>query len=224
MRADIVYAGNWSGYDVSGDQGEFTSAEAYYTEPRFYHSSCKTTSDVTWAGIGGYAGRGGQRRFPLAQDGTGFGVPGLGAHQAWWEIFPQNAYSVGLSGSIGYTFDAFVAWHGAEVYSFYMHDARTNQHVAFREHYNGFSGISGEVINERPKINGKLTNLSNYETETISGSQVNGHGIDSYPPGSGIAQNGRHGLYMEDTARTVMAQPSGVGSGGRFTIHQDHCD
>ena len=224
MRADSVYNPNWSGYVVSGGSGTFTSAEALYPEPRFYHSSCAKTSDVTWAGIGGYYARKGESRYPLAQDGTGFGVPDLGSHQAWFEIYPENAYSVDLSGHIGYTFDAFVAWHGAGVYSFYMHDAKTNKDVAFREHNNSFSGISAEAINERPEINGKLTNLSNFETMTVSNSQANGHNISSYGPASGYLNDGRHGLWMENLSEThIMAQPSGISSGGHFTIRQDHC-
>jgi hypothetical protein len=229
MRADTVYIPNWSGYAISGNQGQFTSAEAYYNEPRFYPSVCAHTSDVTWAGIGAYYGRKGQNRFPLAQDGTAFGVPGEGDHQAWWELYPYNyAVPVSLSARPGDTMDADVHWLGTSkgAYSFYMHDARTKKSVAFREYLNAFSGISAEVINERPALGNppKLTDLSNYRTMAISSSMGNGRKFDTYPSGSGTDNNGRHGAWMTNTSFTrVLAQPGGIQYGGRFTLTQDHC-
>jgi Peptidase A4 family len=90
-RADTETSGNWAGYvaqDYSGIQSDelFTEAGGSWNEVSIYSSRCSTTSEVTWVGLGGWA----SGDLPLAQAGTGYGVPGMGSHQVWWELYPNN--------------------------------------------------------------------------------------------------------------------------------------
>jgi hypothetical protein len=212
-HADTVYFYNWAGYAVTGSSGSFHQAEAWYIEPTFYSSSCSTNADVTWAGIGGYSGN------VVGQDGTAHGVPGVGNHQAWWEVYPDNNITpVALYGHIGYLFDASTYWNSNGYYVFYMYDYESGNYVSFREYITDRDTTSAEAITERPTINGSLSHLSNFKTMTISASQANGSGLNNWS-GSG----GRHGIHMIDTSGTDMADPSGIGSNGYFTVTQHHC-
>lgn len=82
--ADSVLSEVHSGYAVSGSDGTYTHAEAWYIQPTFYSSRCSTNAEATWAGLGGYNGAGNI----LAQDGTLHGSPGFGDGQAFWELCP----------------------------------------------------------------------------------------------------------------------------------------
>lgn len=212
--ADNVYTYNWSGYAVTGSHGSYTHAETWYVEPTYYGSACSTNAEVTWAGLGGYYGSGDG----LGQDGTAHGVPGMGDHQAWWEIVPgYNIIPVNFYGHSGYLFDASTRWLG-NGYRFYLYDYYSATTDAFDVSSGTYSGDSAEAIAERPTINGSFANLSNFGTMTFSASQANGVGMNNYSP------NGtRHGLHMIDTSGTDMADPSGIGSNGYFTDTQHSC-
>ena len=216
-HADTVYTYNWAGYAVTGSAGTFTHAEAWYYEPEFGGSRCSTNSDVTWAGIGGYY----SGSSALGQIGTAHGVPGVGNHQAWWEVYPYNNITpISLYGHIGgYLVDASAAWVGSGgFYAFYIKDYYSGNYLAFREYINHFDGRSAEAITERPSINGSFSNLSNFGTLTVNSSQANGQGINNYSP-NGV----RHGVHMIDTSGTDMADPSTIGSNGYFTVSQHSC-
>ena len=73
-------------------------------------------------------------------------------------------------------------------------------------------------------VNGKLTNLSNYRTLEVSKSQGDGRDFNTYPRANSALNSGRHGLWMGDLSEThIMAEPSAIKGGGRFTVTQDHC-
>jgi hypothetical protein len=209
------YSTNWSGYAVVGGDGAFNHAEIWYTEPTFFSSSCSTNADVTWAGIGGWFGP----NDTVGQDGTAHGVPGVDNHQAWWEVSPDNdIIPVPLYGHINYLFDASTRWSDNGYYVFYMYDYESSNYLSFREYITDKDQRSAEAINERPTINGSYSYLSNYQTETVSESQANDTGINNYSP-----TGGRYGVHMVDKAGGDMADPSGIGSNGYFTITQQRC-
>jgi Peptidase A4 family len=212
--ADTVYTYNWSGYAVSGSHGTYTHAEAWYIEPTYYGSACSTNAEVTWAGLGGYNGSGDD----LGQDGTGHGVPGMGNHQAWWEIVPgYNIVPVNFYGHSGYLFDASTRWLG-NGYRFYLYDYYSATTDAFDVSSSTYSGDSAEAVAERPTINGSFSDLSNFGTLTFSETQANGVGFDQYS-----ASGTRHGMHMIDTGGNDMADPSDIGSDGYFTDTQHSC-
>jgi hypothetical protein len=212
--ADSVTSTNWSGYAVTGSAGTYTHAEAWYIEPTYYGSVCSTNAEVTWAGLGGYYGSGDD----LGQDGTGYGVPGMAAHQAWWEIVPgYDIVPVNFFGHSGYLFDASTRWLG-DGYRFYLYDYESGTTDAFDVSSSTYSGDSAEAIAERPTINGSLSDLSNFETLTFDATQANGIGFNEYSP-----TGTRHGIHMIDTSGNDMADPSAIGSNGYFTDTQHSC-
>jgi hypothetical protein len=214
--ADSVYYTNWSGYAITGSAGTYTHAEAWYNEPSYLSSRCSTNAEVTWAGIGGYYGASDK----LGQDGTGHGVPGMGDHQAWWEIVPgYSIMPVNFFGSPFFQFDASTRWLG-NAYRFYMHDSFTNTTLAFDVSSSAYSGDSAEAIAERPKINNSLSNLSNFGTLTFSQTEANDVFFNNYSP-NGL----RHGIHMvNDSNGHDLADPSTIGSNGQFTDTQHNCN
>lgn len=213
-QAHTTYSSTWAGYMVSSGNGTYKTAQAWYPEPTFYSSSCSSNAAVTWVGVGGW------NDTLLAQDGTSHGVPGIGNHQAWWEVWPDvNMMPISLYGHRGYLFQAFTKyinpnWH------FYMYDYYTGTSVSFDVPISGYSGNSGEAIIERPTINGTKSHLSNFKTMTFSQTEVNGKAISSYS-----ASGPRYGVHMENFNNgDDLADPSGISSGGYFTVSQHHCN
>jgi hypothetical protein len=213
--ANTVYTQNWSGYAVTGGQGTYTHAEAWYVEPSFGGSVCSTNAEVTWAGIGGYYGSSDD----LGQNGTAHNVPGVGNHQAWWEIIPfYSIVPINFYGHAGYLFDASTRWLG-NGYRFYFYDYYSGTTDALNVDDAAYSGDSAEAIAERPKVGNSFTNLSNFGTLEFQSTQANGVGLDQYS-GSGP----RHGVHMVDSGGKDMADPSDITGGGSFGVSQKSCN
>jgi hypothetical protein len=210
---DTVYNDHWSGYVVTEAAGTFTHAEAWFIEPTFGSSRCSTNAESTWAGIGGWTtGR-------LAQDGTAHNEAGIGNHQAWWEILPGDAVPVNLYGHPGVLFDTSVR-RITNGFRFYMYDYYSATTKAFDETggaNNSYDGSSAEAIAERPSNNGTVQNLSNFGTLTFSETLANENGFDTYNP-----TGHRHGVHMNNG--DDLADPSGIGSSGYFTVAQHNCN
>jgi Peptidase A4 family len=217
MSPDTTYSENWSGYSVTGSAGTYTHAEAWYLEPTYYSSRCSTNAEVTWAGLGGNSSGD-----PLGQDGTGYGVPGLGAHQAWWYILPGYSGAVpvpGLYGHSGIVFDASVRWLG-DAYRFYMEDYYSDTTMAFDVSTSSYSGDSAEAIAERPRINSKFSNLSNFGTLSFEQTEANGVYFNNYSP-DGL----RHGIHMYNPSTgDDLADPNTISTDGYFTDTQKNCN
>jgi len=210
--ADSVTSSNWSGYAVTESAGTFTHAEAWFFEPTFGSSVCQHNSEVTWAGIGGFSSGN------LAQDGTAHNVPGFDNHQGWWEILPANMVSANIHGHPGFTFYASTRKVSGG-FRFFMMDFQSGQTVTISVGSSRYDGSSAEAIAERPRVNGSLTNLSNFGTLTMRRTQANGHGFDTFNP-----TGHRHGIHMVNPSNgDDMADPSGISSAGHFTVTQHHC-
>ncbi|HXM54801.1 MAG TPA: G1 family glutamic endopeptidase [Candidatus Dormibacteraeota bacterium] len=214
--ADSVSSSNWSGYAVTESAGTFTHAEAWYFEPTFGSSVCQHNSEVTWAGIGGYSSS------TLAQDGTAHNVPNVANHQGWWEIVSATSdthiVSANIQGHPGFTFYASTRKVSGG-FRFFMMDFQSGHSVTIFARTTHYDGSSAEAIAERPKVNGSLTNLSNFGTLTMRRTQANGHGLDTFSP-----DGHRHGIHMVNPSNgDDLADPSGISSVGHFTITQHHC-
>lgn len=117
----------WSGYMNWGGTA-FGHATAYYDEPELSKEQCSGAGSFVWAGIGGWFNT------HLAQDGTAQGQTGIADHQAWWEILPEPEEKekgvkavLSLKATPGQPFEADVQYKGSGEYSFYMHNAYTNE-------------------------------------------------------------------------------------------------
>lgn len=220
-QSDSVDFYNWSGYAITGDNGDFTQAETWYYEPEFYNSECSSTAETTWAGLGGYYGN----NDSLGQDGTSHNVPGIGDHQAWWEVLGNlDMQPINFYATKNYEFDASTK-RITDGYRFYMYNYQTQQTAAFDVTGSGvnyYSGDSAEAIAERPKINGTLSYLSNFETLQFLASRANNSGFENWS-GSGTNPP-RHGIHMyAKVSGNDLADPSNLGTDGAFTVTQNHC-
>lgn len=116
--------------------------------------------------------------------------------EASTEVWPlQNIVPVTFCGHTGYEFDASTRWLG-NGYRLYMYDyySATTYSADVYVPSSYYSGDSAEAIAERPKVNGSLTNLSNFGTITFQTTRANGIGIDNWS-----STAGRHGASTWST-------------------------
>ena len=231
--ADTVKHSIWAGYVVTAEPNSldsFSHAEGWYVEPTMAASRCPNPSEVTWAGLGGYYDpyNGGW----LAQNGTGWNVPGLGAHQAWWEIVPENGITPvpNFYGTPGQVFDASVRNIG-NAFRFWFMNYQTGKSTVFDEPYPSSNAHSAEVIIERPSINGVAADLANFQTWYVYQSEAwinfftNGTTFDNFPPNLNSAGLWRHGLHMYNySTGKYYAEPSSILAPGQFSVTQESCD
>ncbi|MBV9094130.1 MAG: hypothetical protein JO132_09675 [Streptosporangiaceae bacterium] len=228
VTADTESSYNWAGYVISAPSGgssSFSQAEAWYYEPTIAAGSCSPASEVTWAGLGGWSGD------TLVQGGTAWNSSGVDAHEAWWEIVPfNNLTPLNYYATPGQEFDASVTATGSG-YSFWFLNYATGQSDAFDVAYPGAgNGLSAEVVVERPTIGTSLADLADFQTLQVAQSQAwlngsaDGETFDTFPPQADPATGlWRHGVHMESTAGTDLADPSGIQAGGAFQVTQHSC-
>jgi hypothetical protein len=213
---------------------QFDHAEMWYDEPSIGNTRCSNTDESTWAGLGGWAAD----DIPLAQNGTAIGVPGISAHQAWWEFYPyNNMVPIDFSATAGAEFDASTRYLGdsggqEDEYRFWFYNYANGQTDAFDTYVSsvtngviyGAPSYTAEAVIERPSVNNALTNLANFGTLDVIASQANGAGVDSYPQftSNGVERHGVH-MYNSSTGR-YLAEPGDIGSGGEFTVLQENCN
>lgn len=171
---------SWSGYRAySSSPTAYYFAEGIWNEPQALSTPCPNNTALTWAGLGGWS------TSRLAQAGTGINTPGLGQHQAWWEVLPDKPNLVaisGLYGRPGWGFAAFTSWHGG-FYSMYLQDFYTNRYSSFDYYTNTYDGTSADFIVERAQNNGVPLPLTNFSYVTYRDAWVNsaGTGVGSFP-------------------------------------------
>lgn len=189
---------NWSGYTMAGSG--WTEAETVFDEPTFGKTSCTNPSAASfWAGIGNQSSA-------LGQDGTasGAGTPGL--HQAFIEALPANAIFPGPIALAGSQVTANTRYVGSGKYSYLL---RVNGNLYSYSAANaGYDGSVVETIAERPKANGSLADLLNYQSVTMQ----------SYDGANLIAMNPSKEWNMTGYATT------GPFSNARFTSTQNSCN
>ena len=213
-QSDTVWSYNWSGYSLTAKAGTFTHAETWYVEPSYGSSVCSSNAASIWAGIGGYNDGG-----TVSQNGTAHNVPGIGNHQAWWEVWPyNNMTAVGLYGHPGYEFDASVR-RLSTGWRYYFYDYYSRKTVTLDVTIAAYDGKTAEAVAERPTINGNWSYLSNFGTLHFDETLVNGEPLNSQPGGSA-----RHGIHMNaKVTGDTLAEPSDISGDGAFTVNQEHC-
>jgi hypothetical protein len=206
---------HWSGFMAT--HHNYTSAFADYREPRTYASSCRSTSLVEWAGLGGW------NTGDLAQDGTAISTPGAGNHQSWIEVLPLEPFIIPqpLYATRGYEFNATTTWHtNPERYSFYMVNTHTGDAIdpVVRSHDHDPS--TAEVITERPLVNGVPAHLSNYRKFFV------GLGAATWGTkgAGGFFQVRRNAIHMVDGSGHTMSLPGAPLSIGSWYMYQRKCN
>jgi hypothetical protein len=165
---------NWSGYFARASG--LNDANGQWYEPTPQTTVCPNSTVVIWAGLTQ------NNSGILAQDGTGMGVPGLGAHQAWWEIFPTNFIQpiAGMYATAGQGFKAITDWYGPggvqpspEGYRFRLVN-QAGATVDFTVSNNQWDGGQADFIVERATVNGQLSPLMNFQSVNYTVAWANG--------------------------------------------------
>lgn len=202
---------NWSGYVDHDVAGSFKQAFGGWTEPAAGSSSCSSNSALFWAGLGGW-----NSQF-LAQNGTGLNTPGLGQHQAWWEILPAigSIVAVNFYASQGFTFEASTSQSIGYNFKFFWYNAHTDTSMTLNTSHVGYDGSTAELIAERPIVNGSLTNLTNFGSLSMR-LTANNVPLGNY-------NNWR--VTMKNAGGTSMAVPGTLQADGEsFTDVWKRCD
>jgi hypothetical protein len=222
--ADTESNNSWAGYVITAEPGgitSFTHAEGWYVEPSFGSSRCSSTTEVTWAGIGGWNG------IPVAQNGTAWNSNGVDAHQAWWEVYPDNSLTtIPFYATAGSLFDASTRYLG-NGYRFWFYNYGNNKTDVFDvTNITDYDGLSAEVVVERPIVGKSATNLANFGTLEVDESQANGEYLNTFSPNLNLTLGTwRHGVHMDsNTTGDDLADPSTIGSFGAFTVAQHNCN
>jgi len=150
----------WAGYvDQHASHNNYTVASVQFTEPRIGPSRCSNDGEFIWGGIGGYGVQ------QLGQDGTAWGSTGIGDHQAWTEVLPDQpgVVPVNLFATPGGSFLATTIWQGDIGYKQYdwnLVNEATKRGISFFTSSTSYNGSTVEAIVERPMGD----NLANFGT------------------------------------------------------------
>lgn len=197
---------NWSGYGDFASTQAYNRSTAYFVEPN-PTATCSKAEEVNWAGLGGW------NSHNLAQNGTANGIPGIGAHNGWWEILPGGVAPVGEHANVGYFFEAQTYyegyWESRSHFNFYFYDYYDGTWVS--PHIwttNGVDRSTSEFIVERPAeehSNGLhyYKPLMDYSDVTMEGF-TEGYPLAHYPYNYTIMQR-RESPYT--TLATVQGIP-----------------
>ena len=157
----------------------------------------------------------------MAQGGTGLNTPGLGQHQAWYEVLPDqpNLQALNLYGRAGYGFAEFTSWHGG-LYSFYFQDYYSGSYISFDYYTSSYNGANADFIVERAQNNGVPLNLTNYSYVNYRSAFVN-----SYGTGVGQYPNAKIAMWSHanGTGNLLAYADPLTNSGQSFVDHYAYC-
>jgi hypothetical protein len=213
-----TWAGWLSTYTGVGNT-TYNLAEGEWDEMQALSTPCTNPPNtaLTWAGIGGTNGS-----TQLFQDGTGVNVPGLGQHQGWSEILPEQSGYVAQSiyAHPGYRFYAEV--NGSGNYDhFYMYDSYQQISVSYSVYHPAWDGSTADFIVERAQLNGQpyytLTNFNylNYRVALVNGTSSSNY-LNNYNPWY-------YEMWNLDDSHELAWPDHTLGSYGSFTVHYVQC-
>jgi len=212
-----IRRGSWGGYHTYSLHNRYHSVGALWTEPHFRPSHCNSAADAFWVGLGGV----GQSE-TLVQDGTMFGAPGIGPHQAFYEIVSNTpggsipATPVrGLYATPGQGFTASVSvvrsTRFATEYRFRMHNLHTGRSADFTQTVpGGWPGKHADVEAEWLFRTG--SDMGNFGTVHFADAETDGKAFGSLP-------------RVEDEIfdRHVLAETSELSGKTNFTVTAHRC-
>ncbi len=159
---------NWAGYAVSHNFSDpkplVTGVSGTWTVPSVALSENDTFSAV-WVGIGGYFGK------SLIQAGTEQDCIGATAYySAWFELLPADSITIqALDISPGDVISASITLSSPDqnMWTIFVSDLSTGKSYNQDFSYNS-SRLSAEWIVERPNVDNSLSQLTNFESVTMS--------------------------------------------------------
>jgi hypothetical protein len=206
---------SWGGYDAEQSGGNWNTVSVGYDEPTI-GQSCNNSAEVIFAGLGGLGWLGDTI---IEQDGTAWGVGGLSAHQAWWEIYPQVGIEpmnlvTSPNDLVDATTDLQGSLFGYPVFQFTVTDYTTGATQSVLEAATGGDSLnSAEGVLERPGAAGQSITLANVGTVYFWPVTADGNPINDY--------NTRE-LTLVNSSDT-LAQPSGFSSSSSYSVQWERC-
>jgi peptidase A4-like protein len=201
---------NWSGYAATGSNGAYSSVASSWTQPSVVCSAGQNTYSAYWVGLDGYSDQ------TVEQIGTEANcVSGKAVYSAWYEMYPQNPYELGLSlpVAVGSTITASVQYNPGTTIktrfntrttkaSFTLTLSNTTTGRSFTTTVtarNQANRSSAEVIAEALYSNGILP-LSNFGTVNFTSSLVNGTALGAATGLQDIIMQDPHGMIATPSA------------------------
>ena len=186
---------NWSGYAVSGSDGEFNSVSSSWTEPT---ATCNDNGDeyaAFWVGLDGY------NSSSVEQTGTDSDCDGgTPDYYGWYEMYPAdpvyftNPVEPGDSMSASVVFDS-----SSSTYTLTLTDNTQGWTQTEQEQESGLANSSAEVITEAPSSESGPLPLADFGTVDYSGSTANGSSMGSQNP-TQIIMVGASGDQLDSTS------------------------
>lgn len=227
--AGAATSGNWGGYVTKAASGNaYDEVSGQWRQPS-RGTSCPSSYESAWVGIGGYQTRSDGKSFGLIQDGTAYDPSG--SPYAWWEYIGKNATGAGigvaeqrfpLTVSPGDVIYADTTWTNGFA-QFEMENVTTGKAVGIGLSLSSayYDGRNAEWIIERPTIANSLPSLQNFGSIRFAQAKVrNSLGNWRY-----ISQTSeQYNVTMVNGANDLATSSALSGeNGGVFTSTYVHC-
>ena len=168
---------NWAGYASAGNEGQFTSVSASWTQPTVTCSAEETFSSF-WVGLDG------DGTPSVEQTGTEADCDGGSAsYQGWFEMFPNAPVFYNNPVDPGDAMSASVTANGAGSFTLTLTDTTQGWTQTTNQTSNTAELGSAEIIAEAPS-DGNVLPLSNFGTVSFSNVTAD----SSVVPASGTAR------------------------------------
>jgi hypothetical protein len=188
---------NWAGFEdaAQGHPSHFGAVTGEYPQPTYHSTSCAEPHEVSWTGLGG------DFSTNLMQDGTGLGSE----YYAWYEILPNPLVKVSLTVKAGDLIQDYVTYSGGTVdFWVYNHSRETYSHTTIGGVSGSYNGSSAEYVDERPIVNGGLSNLADFEkVQWREGKAFNN--VTGAWEGIGGSEHLRLHMYSNDSSHQLAA-------------------
>jgi hypothetical protein len=198
---------NWSGYALSGSNGEFTSVTASWTEPSVTCSSSRGRSSETfssfWVGLDGFSSD------SVEQTGTEADCDGRTPdYFGWYEMFPADPVNFSNTVEPGDSFSASVTFSGTETFTLVLTDHTQGWTQDITQNQTGLDRSSAEVITEAPSSESGVLPLADFGTVKFSASTVDGTSLGTQSPTE---------IVMIDNNNEDKDSTSSISSAGAFS-------
>jgi hypothetical protein len=210
----------WGGYNTTGTSKAITQVDAAWNEPKI-GKSCSDSAEGVWDGL--------SSKNYLVQAGTGYNLPGVAAHQAWWYMVEPdlinhgNPYPVkGLSAKSGQAFWVQIAKHSksSASFSFLMENLTTGKLASFaKSTEHDFSPNSAAAVVEYPYTKNKA--VSNFGTVTFTQAEANSRGFGAYNLDKDVMVNLNSSKFPTLATTSKLTDEPG---GATFSVKYERCN